>query len=113
MISYFPLLCDVNYLWVHFDDACANQYNGGPTFAKGDHCLDCLIDVAHTVVCADSYRDRRKLMKEIAEDVLLAKCEDGAYYISKAWYDYSCFYFISALNSLTNLITFPDCGRLL
>ncbi|PPD77411.1 hypothetical protein GOBAR_DD25652 [Gossypium barbadense] len=62
-----------------------SKYHGGPTFAKGDHCLDCLIDVAHTVVCADSYRDRRKLMKEIAEDVLLAKCEDGAYYISKAW----------------------------
>ncbi|MBA0574248.1 hypothetical protein Golob_001475, partial [Gossypium lobatum] len=62
-----------------------SKYNGGPTFAKGDHCLDCLIDVAHTVVCADSYRDRRKLMKEIAEDVLLAKCEDGAYYVSKAW----------------------------
>ncbi|PPS12707.1 hypothetical protein GOBAR_AA07934 [Gossypium barbadense] len=62
-----------------------SKYNGGPTFAKGDHCLDCLIDVAHTVVCADSYRDRRKLMKEIADDVLLAKCKDGAYYVSKAW----------------------------
>ncbi|GMI84417.1 ubiquitin-specific protease 26 [Hibiscus trionum] len=62
-----------------------SKYNGGPTFAKNDYCMDCLIDVARTVVCADSYRDRRKLMKEIADDVLSAKCEDGAYYVSKAW----------------------------
>ncbi|KAK8486160.1 hypothetical protein V6N11_019983 [Hibiscus sabdariffa] len=62
-----------------------SKYNGGPTFAKDDYCMDCLIDVARTVVCADSYRDRRKLMKEIADNVLSAKCEDGAYYVSKAW----------------------------
>ncbi|KAE8678665.1 Ubiquitin carboxyl-terminal hydrolase 26 [Hibiscus syriacus] len=62
-----------------------SKYNGGPTFSKDDYCMDCLIDVAHTVVCADGYRDRRKLMKEIADDVLSAKCEDGAYYVSKAW----------------------------
>ncbi|KAE8710514.1 Ubiquitin carboxyl-terminal hydrolase 26 [Hibiscus syriacus] len=90
-----------------------SKYNGGPTFAKDDYCVDCLIDVARTIVCAESYRDRRKLMKEIADVVLLGKCEDGAYYVSKAWYDCSYFYFISALNSLAALITLPGCIGLL
>ncbi|XP_021276622.1 ubiquitin carboxyl-terminal hydrolase 26 isoform X1 [Herrania umbratica] len=62
-----------------------SKYNGGPTLAKADYCMECLIDVARTVVCADSYRDRRKLMKEIADNVLLGKCMDGTYYVSKAW----------------------------
>ncbi|XVF48123.1 hypothetical protein PTKIN_Ptkin03bG0165600 [Pterospermum kingtungense] len=62
-----------------------SKYNGGPTLAKSDYCMVCLIDVARTIVCADSYRDRRKLMKEIADDVLLGKCLDGTYFVSKAW----------------------------
>ncbi|XVE71413.1 hypothetical protein DITRI_Ditri10aG0148300 [Diplodiscus trichospermus] len=62
-----------------------SKYNGGPTLARADYCMDCLIDAARTVVCADSYRDRRKLMKEIADDTLLGKCIDGTYYVSKAW----------------------------
>ncbi|GLU01093.1 hypothetical protein SLE2022_184180 [Rubroshorea leprosula] len=62
-----------------------SKYDGGPRLAKDDHCIDCLMDMAHTVVCADSYRDRRTLMREIAENVLAGKCLDGNYYVSKPW----------------------------
>lgn len=44
------------------------------------------MDGARMVVSSDSYRDRRTFMKSIASDVLSGKCEDGMYYISKAWY---------------------------
>ncbi|XP_024020762.1 ubiquitin carboxyl-terminal hydrolase 26 [Morus notabilis] len=61
------------------------KYNGVPELSNHDHCKDCLMDGAHTLVSADSYRDRRTLMKQIAEDVLAGRCEDGTYYVSKAW----------------------------
>ncbi|PON72999.1 Ubiquitinyl hydrolase [Parasponia andersonii] len=62
-----------------------NKYNGDPQLTNNDYCMDCLIDGARTLVCADSYRDRRTLMKQIAEDVLAGRCEDGTYFVSKAW----------------------------
>lgn len=48
------------------------------------------MDGARMVVSSDSYRDRRTFMKSIASDVLSGKCEDGMYYISKAWYVFKC-----------------------
>ncbi|XP_010108151.2 ubiquitin carboxyl-terminal hydrolase 26, partial [Morus notabilis] len=65
--------------------ALRSKYNGVPELSNHDHCKDCLMDGAHTLVSADSYRDRRTLMKQIAEDVLAGRCEDGTYYVSKAW----------------------------
>lgn len=44
------------------------------------------MDGARMVISSDSYRDRRTLMKSIANDVLSGKCEDGMYYISRVWY---------------------------
>ncbi|EFH40210.1 hypothetical protein ARALYDRAFT_917859 [Arabidopsis lyrata subsp. lyrata] len=44
-----------------------------------------LWDGARMVVSSDSYRDRRTFMKSVANDVLSGKCEDGMYYISRAW----------------------------
>ncbi|KAI9156221.1 hypothetical protein LWI28_002457 [Acer negundo] len=58
---------------------------GGPKLTNDDNCVTCLIDGARTVVFADSYRDRRKSMKEIADSVLSGKLRDGTYYVSKAW----------------------------
>ncbi|EXB60443.1 Ubiquitin carboxyl-terminal hydrolase 26 [Morus notabilis] len=72
-------ISQINYDW--------EEYNGVPELSNHDHCKDCLMDGAHTLVSADSYRDRRTLMKQIAEDVLAGRCEDGTYYVSKA-----CFY---------------------
>ncbi|KAK9289140.1 hypothetical protein L1049_017613 [Liquidambar formosana] len=64
-----------------------SKYNGGPTLSNDDYCMDCLIDGARTMVCADSYRDRRTLMKELAEAALAGNYHlDGkSYYISKTW----------------------------
>nr|AAG42764.1 ubiquitin-specific protease 26 [Arabidopsis thaliana] len=62
-----------------------SKFNGGPKLGKGDYCRDCLMDGARMVVSSDSYRDRRTFMKSIANDVLSGKCEDGMYYISRAW----------------------------
>ncbi|XP_062097645.1 ubiquitin carboxyl-terminal hydrolase 26 isoform X3 [Humulus lupulus] len=62
-----------------------SKYNGGPQLTNDDYCIDCLIDGARTLVCADSYRVRRTLMKQIAEDVFAGMCEDGTYFVSKAW----------------------------
>ncbi|KAJ7966072.1 Ubiquitin carboxyl-terminal hydrolase 26 [Quillaja saponaria] len=66
-------------------DQLLAKYGGGPTLASGDHCWDCLIDGARTVVCADTYRDRRESMKQLARDILDGNCLDGNYYISRAW----------------------------
>lgn len=39
------------------------------------------------MVSADSYRDQRTLMREVAEAVLAGKCLDGTlYYVSRSWY---------------------------
>lgn len=58
-----------------------------PALSHDDHCWDCLIHGAQTVVSADTYRDRRESMKSLARDILDGNCPDGKYYISKPWYD--------------------------
>ncbi|XP_030550047.1 ubiquitin carboxyl-terminal hydrolase 26 isoform X2 [Rhodamnia argentea] len=70
--------------------ACAwvklfSKYGGGPALANDDYCVDCLKEAANRLVCADSYRDRRKTMKELADYALSGNCSDGTYYVSKAW----------------------------
>ena len=67
--------------------ACEIQYGGGPALSHDDYCWDCLIHGAHTVVSADTYRDRRESMKLLARDILDGNCPDGKYYISRSWYD--------------------------
>ncbi|XP_039168601.1 ubiquitin carboxyl-terminal hydrolase 26-like isoform X2 [Eucalyptus grandis] len=62
-----------------------SKYGGGPALAKDDYCVDCLKEAAHKLVCADSYRDRRKTVKELADSVFSGNCTDGTYYVSKAW----------------------------
>ncbi|XP_057987065.1 ubiquitin carboxyl-terminal hydrolase 26 isoform X2 [Hevea brasiliensis] len=62
-----------------------SKYGGGPTLTNDDYCMACLIDGAQSVVFADSYRDRRTLMRDLASDVLTGKCLDGTYYVSKTW----------------------------
>ncbi|KAM7264292.1 hypothetical protein ACFE04_001975 [Oxalis oulophora] len=62
-----------------------SKYAGGPTLSNADYCLDCLVDGAQSLVSADSYRDRRLLMRTLATDVLLGKCSDGTFYVSKSW----------------------------
>lgn len=62
------------------------KYNGGPTLSNDDYCNVCLLDEARTMVSADTYRDRRTLMKELAEGALAGKPLDGQlYYVSKTW----------------------------
>lgn len=63
-----------------------SKYGGGPILANNDYCTDCLLHEASTMVSADSYRDRRTSMKEIAEAALAGTCFDGPlYFVSKAW----------------------------
>ncbi|MCD7469118.1 hypothetical protein HAX54_007925 [Datura stramonium] len=63
-----------------------SKYGGGPTLAKDDYCIDCLFEVAQSMARADSYRDRRTLMKELAEAALVGDClDEKLYYISKPW----------------------------
>ncbi|GFZ15537.1 ubiquitin-specific protease 26 [Actinidia rufa] len=58
----------------------------GPTLAKGDYCVDCLFEVARGMVSADSYRDRRTSMKELADAAFAGNFLDGPlYYVSKTW----------------------------
>ncbi|KAL9313355.1 hypothetical protein ACSQ67_018807 [Phaseolus vulgaris] len=61
------------------------KYGGGPALSHDNHCLDCLIHGAMTVVSADTYRDRRESMKSLARDILDGNCLDGKYYISRPW----------------------------
>lgn len=63
-----------------------SKYGGVPILAKDDYCTDCIRDEARGLVCADSYRDRRMLMREIAEAALAGTHPDGKlYYVSKTW----------------------------
>ncbi|XP_008219811.1 PREDICTED: ubiquitin carboxyl-terminal hydrolase 26 isoform X1 [Prunus mume] len=62
-----------------------SKYEGGPILASDAYCMVCLTEGARNVVCADSYRDRRILMKQVAEDALAGRCSDGEYFVSKAW----------------------------
>ncbi|GFZ00905.1 ubiquitin-specific protease 26 [Actinidia rufa] len=74
---------DIEYCW---RNGRIWEYNGGPTLAKDDYCVDCLFEVAHGMVSADSYRDRRTSMKELADAALAGNCLDGPlYYVSKTW----------------------------
>lgn len=70
------------------------QYGGGPTLAMDANCIDCLFEVAQTMARADNYRDRRTLMKELAEAALAGDCPDEKlFYISKPWYIYVMYSF--------------------
>ncbi|KAG2699923.1 hypothetical protein I3760_07G211200 [Carya illinoinensis] len=62
-----------------------SKHDGGPTLSNDDYCNNCLVDGARTVVCGDSYRDRRTMMKQIANEAVQGNCVDGTYYVSKAW----------------------------
>ncbi|KAJ6735835.1 UBIQUITIN CARBOXYL-TERMINAL HYDROLASE [Salix viminalis] len=62
-----------------------SKYDGGPALTNSDCCMACLIDGAKSVVFADSYRDQRTLMRDLANDVIAGKCLDGAYFVSKTW----------------------------
>ncbi|KAM7513474.1 hypothetical protein LguiB_012349 [Lonicera macranthoides] len=63
-----------------------SKYDGGPTLAKESYCVECLLEKARSMVSADSYRDQRTLMREVAEAVLAGKCLDGTlYYVSRSW----------------------------
>lgn len=63
-----------------------SKYDGGPTLGHEDYCINCLMDGARTMISADSYRDQRTSMKELADAVLAGNCPDGnSYYVSKSW----------------------------
>ncbi|KAF9687194.1 hypothetical protein SADUNF_Sadunf02G0068300 [Salix dunnii] len=62
-----------------------SKYDGGPALSNSNYCMTCLIDGAQSVVSADSYRDQRILMRDLANDVIAKKCSDGAYFVSKTW----------------------------
>ncbi|KAK7384819.1 hypothetical protein VNO78_30522 [Psophocarpus tetragonolobus] len=61
------------------------KYGGGPTLSHDDCCWDCLIDGAKNVVSADSYREQRESLKQLARYILDQNCEDGMFYVSKPW----------------------------
>ncbi|RDX81132.1 Ubiquitin carboxyl-terminal hydrolase 26, partial [Mucuna pruriens] len=58
-------------------DKLLSKYGGGPTLSHDDCCWDCLIDGAQNVVSADTYRDRRESLKQLARDILDGNCKDG------------------------------------
>ncbi|KAJ6939241.1 hypothetical protein NC651_005626 [Populus alba x Populus x berolinensis] len=62
-----------------------SKYDGGPALSNSNCCMTCLIDSAQSVVSADSYRDQRALMRDLANDVITKKCSDGTYFVSKTW----------------------------
>ncbi|CAJ2643397.1 unnamed protein product [Trifolium pratense] len=66
-------------------DKLFSKYGGMPTLSHDDHCRDCLIHGAQTVVSADTYRGRRESLKPLARDILDGNCLDGKYFISRPW----------------------------
>ncbi|XP_047161205.1 ubiquitin carboxyl-terminal hydrolase 26-like isoform X2 [Vigna umbellata] len=66
-------------------DKLLTKYGGGPTLSHNDCCWDCLIEGAHNVVSADSYRDQRESLKQFARAFVNGNHEDGMYYVSRPW----------------------------
>ncbi|KAL2336663.1 hypothetical protein Fmac_011109 [Flemingia macrophylla] len=66
-------------------DKLLSKYGGGPILSHDDCCWDCLIDGAQNVVSADTYRDQRESLKQLARDILDGNCDDGMYYVSRPW----------------------------
>ncbi|KAL2896625.1 Ubiquitin carboxyl-terminal hydrolase 26, partial [Bienertia sinuspersici] len=76
------------FFWISMDwlRQWADNYNGGPCLGKDDYCMDCLHNSARAIVSADSYKDRRAYMKEVAEAALAGNSlDEKLYYISKTW----------------------------
>ncbi|XP_071730513.1 ubiquitin carboxyl-terminal hydrolase 26 [Rutidosis leptorrhynchoides] len=67
-------------------NALFSKYEGGPALGEDDCCFECLMETARATVSAESYRDIRTSMRELAESALAGKCPDGQlYYVSKSW----------------------------
>ncbi|PKA51623.1 Ubiquitin carboxyl-terminal hydrolase 26 [Apostasia shenzhenica] len=62
------------------------KYEGGPTLTSDDFCIDCLKGAAENAVSSDDYREKRALLRELAEASLTGNHPDsGAYYVSRPW----------------------------
>ncbi|KAH7537797.1 hypothetical protein FEM48_Zijuj03G0131300 [Ziziphus jujuba var. spinosa] len=79
------VLCSFFSIWIGLDwqrnairaAVYGEKYNRGPELSNSDYCMDCLIDGACNLVSADSYRDCRTVMKQIAKDVLQRAVQMG------------------------------------
>ncbi|GKB39650.1 ubiquitin carboxyl-terminal hydrolase 26 [Tanacetum coccineum] len=79
---YFYSSCESIYYIILSGTFC----EGGPELGEDDCCIECLKETARSTVSADSYRDGRTSMRELAESALAGKCRDGPlYYVSKSW----------------------------
>lgn len=62
------------------------KYGGGPVLSKNEYCETCLFQGAHSTASADTYRDRKGPLIELAEAAIAGNCPDGPlYYVSKNW----------------------------
>lgn len=62
------------------------KYGGGPALSSDDFCIICLKNAAENAVNADDYKEKRALLKNLAEAALAGDCLDGtAYYVSRPW----------------------------
>ncbi|XP_028547529.1 ubiquitin carboxyl-terminal hydrolase 26 [Dendrobium catenatum] len=62
------------------------KYGGGPALASDDFCIACLKNAAENAVNADDYKEKRALLRNLAEAALAGDCLDGtAYYVSRPW----------------------------
>lgn len=64
------------------------------------------MDAARDLVSGESYRDRRKLMKEFADSVLSGNCTDGTYYVSKAWYGWKIFFYMPLVAAFCKILPY-------
>ncbi|XP_047337545.1 ubiquitin carboxyl-terminal hydrolase 26 [Impatiens glandulifera] len=62
------------------------KYGGGPVLSNNEYCETCLLDCAHSMASADTYRDRKGPLVELAEAAMAGNCKGGPlYYVSKIW----------------------------
>ncbi|KAL6523117.1 Ubiquitin carboxyl-terminal hydrolase 26 [Orobanche hederae] len=93
VLSEAPVLSlEKPYFWVSTEwlrqwaDSVTPLYDGGPTLAKGDYCIDCIFEMGRSMQRANIYRDQRSLMKELAEAALAGEPLDGSlFYVSRSW----------------------------
>ncbi|XP_049934651.1 ubiquitin carboxyl-terminal hydrolase 26 isoform X2 [Nymphaea colorata] len=62
------------------------KYGGGPTLTGSDCCIDCLKELAKTVVSTEGYKEQRAGMQKLAAEALNGQFVEGdLFFVSRNW----------------------------
>ncbi|CAN6470166.1 unnamed protein product [Victoria cruziana] len=64
----------------------SSKYGGGPALTGCDCCIDCLKELARTVVSTEGYKEQRGVMQKLAAEALNGQFVEGdLFFVSRNW----------------------------